>query len=104
MDTEQAIRRSSSLFSLAVLAAVVAGPIVGPASARDRCDRSDQYDSRYAEREPAETTNVADQDASRPGTGREAIPAVVSLGDQRVTIYGPNQADHAGPGLQRRHA
>ena len=97
MDTERAIRRSSSLFSLAVLAAVAASTIVGPASARDRYDRYDRYDSRYAEREPAETTDVADQDTSEPGTGREAMLAVVSLGDQRVTIYGPNGPIMQGP-------
>jgi hypothetical protein len=95
MDTERAIRRSSSLFSLAVLAAMAATMIAGPASARDRYDS--RYDSRYAEREPAETTDIADQDASEPGTGREAMLAVVSLGDQRVTIYGPNGPIMQGP-------
>ena len=99
MDTEQAIRRSPSLFSLAVLAVMAAVTIAGPASARDRYDRydDDRYDRRYAEREPAERADVADQDTSEPGTGREAMLAVVSLGDQRVTIYGPNGPIMQGP-------
>ncbi|MDP1908295.1 MAG: L,D-transpeptidase family protein [Hyphomicrobium sp.] len=95
MDTERAIRRSPSLFSLAVLAAMAAAAIAGPASARDRYDRYD--DDRYAEREPAQRTNVPDTDTSEPGTGREAMLAVVSLGDQHVTIYGPNGPIMQGP-------
>jgi hypothetical protein len=99
MDIERAIRRSSSLLSLAVFAAMAATTIAGPASARDRYDGryDDRYDSRYAEREPAERADVPDQDTSEPGTGREAMLAVVSLGDQRVTIYGPNGPIMQGP-------
>ena len=57
----------------------------------------DRYDDRYAECEPAERRDTADQDTSQPGTGREAMLAVVSLGDQRVTIYGPNGPIMQGP-------
>jgi hypothetical protein len=96
MDTERAIRRSTSLLSLAVLAAMAATMVAGPASARDRY--RDRYDDRYAEREPVEErADVPDQDVSEPGTGREAMLAVVSLGDQRVTIYGPNGPIMQGP-------
>jgi hypothetical protein len=95
MDTERAIHRSSSLFSLAVLAAMAATMIAGPASARDRYDPYD--DDRYEEREPAERTDVPDTDTSEPGTGRQAMLAVVSLGDQHVTIYGPNGPIMQGP-------
>ncbi len=98
MDTERAIRRSSSLFSLAV-----SGGHGGDVRSPDRHPRATAMTGttgmtdRYAEREPAETTDVADQDTSEPGTGREAMLAVVSLGDQRVTIYGPNGPIMQGP-------
>ena len=46
---------------------------------------------------PRKRTDVPDTDTSEPGTGREAMLAVVSLGDQHVTIYGPNGPIMQGP-------
>jgi hypothetical protein len=78
MVSERAVRRPRSLFSLAVLTAMAAVTVAGPAAARD---------SRYAEPEP-------DEPRLSRTTGQPRL-AVVSLGDQRVTIY-----DAEGPVLQ----
>ena len=76
MITEWALRRSSSLPTLAVLAAVAAIGFAAPADARS---------NRNAQPQPEEQ--------SRPA-GQPRL-AVVSLGDQRVTIY-----DSDGPIMQ----
>ena len=81
MISERAIRRSSSLFSLAVLAAAAIG-LAAPADARS--NRSAQ---------PEQEGHDAEQ--SRPA-GQPRL-AVVSLGDQRVTIYDADGAVMQGP-------
>ena len=78
MVTEWAIRRSSSLLTLAVLAAAAAIGLAAPADARS---------NRNAQPEPEEQ--------SRPA-GQPRL-AVVSLGDQRVTIYDADGQIMQGP-------
>ena len=78
MISERAIGRSSSFFSLAVLAAAAAIGLAAPADARS---------SRSAQPEQEEQ--------SRP-TGQPRL-AVVSLGDQRVTIYDADGQIMQGP-------
>ncbi len=78
MVTEWALRRSSSLLTLAGLAAAAAIGLAAPADARS---------NRNAQPEPEEQ--------SRP-TGQPRL-AVVSLGDQRVTIYDADGQIMQGP-------
>lgn len=77
-----ALSRRRSLISMAAFAAVAVAGLAGPAAARN---------SRSSDQEDAEQVSSADRAPGRP------VLAVVSLGDQRVTIYDKDGAIMHGP-------
>ena len=85
MAFSSALSRRQSLVSLATLAAVAVSGLAGPASARS---------NRYYD-DPDEQQETPRQDVRRPAG--QPMLGVVSLGDQRVTIYDKDGAVMQGP-------
>jgi hypothetical protein len=95
-----ALSRCTGPLSLAVIATLAGA--VSDADARDRYDRYDRYryDDRYSyndpdERDREEPQAPAPKLAERPAG--QPMLAIVSLGDQRVTIYDKDGAVMHGP-------
>lgn len=83
-----ALSRRQSLVSLAALAAATVAGLVGPADARSNRYYSDEDEQQLEQPQQQETTK---RPAGQP------VLAVVSLGDQRVTIYDKDGAIMHGP-------
>jgi lipoprotein-anchoring transpeptidase ErfK/SrfK len=101
MVSERAWLRHSSTFSVLALAALAAASFGGSADARPNRYNYYDYDDRYYQRQPERRAAVEPQtDAELPKLDRPAgTPrlAVVSLGDQRITVYDANGAIMQGP-------
>lgn len=83
-----ALSRRQSLVSLAALAAATVAALAGPADARSNRYYSDEDEQQLEQPQQQETTK---RPAGQP------VLAVVSLGDQRVTIYDKDGAIMHGP-------
>ena len=88
MVFERALPRRHSLLSALALTALAAVTFAGPADAR-----RDRY---YSEPEAEADSEAEQPKLSRPAGGQPRL-AVVSLGDQRVTIYDANGQIMQGP-------
>jgi L,D-transpeptidase catalytic domain len=88
MVTERAVRRPLLPAALMAIAAVT---FAGPADAR-----RDRYYSEYSEPEAEADSEAALPKLNRPAGGQPRL-AIVSLGDQRVTIYDANGQIMQGP-------